>query len=210
MPEFEFVTSQPHNDFAAATCSDDTDRMIAALEFVGNHVDRHCLYAALIDRLERTADPRLALYCHRHVTEFPMMLDALRQWDMTALGGTGEIPNVPSFEILAREFIKDGDLDAAVVIYRRAIALGVGSGDQTGYYRIQLEEIAAIRSGIPKVLEALESKGEALQTELYGVLGPTWPIMRKRILFQVLEARRAITRERKANTYLVRLVDDQG
>jgi len=119
--------------------------MEAALQLKGSLADRHYLFLALIEAVCKTGDEvRVMALCRQHCAEMPQLAPALRQEDKR-MGSKGQLPNIPSFERLARYHLRQEELERAEDVCQQAIAHGVGWEDAEGRYSRLLAKIQSKR-----------------------------------------------------------------
>lgn len=120
-----------------ASTSGDLSRMLSVLDKPTHPVDHHYLLLSIVEQTyPRRGDPKMRNLCEevawRHLREFPELAEALIA-DDKASGGTGILPQVPTFQKLATLLTQQERFEEAVNVCERAIAFGLSDGTKSGY-----------------------------------------------------------------------------
>lgn len=125
-----------HNQMLEIRGSGSLQRMIAAVSYRTNPVDRHFLLQDIVGlAYKQRTDPEMRALCRQysqmHIAEFPMLAAPLRGM----VGGF--LPSVPTFKHYATVLTEDGEYERAIEICRLAIKYKVdeviSDGTKSGY-----------------------------------------------------------------------------
>jgi hypothetical protein len=125
--------SVPADDVFEAWTSGDIDRMLGALDYDTNPIDRHFLLLNLCKQAyaARKRDPAMRDLARRvavrHVEEFPSLVEPLRR----EMGGF--LPRVPTFQNLATLLTEDGAYDEAIAVCEAAMTHKLSDGTKGGF-----------------------------------------------------------------------------
>lgn len=125
--------SVPADEVFEAWTSGDLDRMVQALEYETNPVDRHFLLMNLCKQAyaARKRDPAMRDLARRvgfqHVEEYPSLVKPLRR----EMGGL--LPRVPTFQKLVTLLTEDGKYDEAIAVCEAAITHKLSDGTKGGF-----------------------------------------------------------------------------
>jgi hypothetical protein len=125
---------RPWSKVKEASYSGDLQRMIKALNFKANRVDRHFLLMAIVkETYRKRSDPKMADRCLEvaqiHCEEFSTIVEALRK----DLNRDGMLPRVPTFAFYATLLTERGEFQKAVKVCESAIGFGLDDGTKGGY-----------------------------------------------------------------------------
>jgi hypothetical protein len=115
-----------------AWTSANLERMLKALPLKTNPIDRHFLLLIIVrETYKRRSEPEMRKMCkeiaEKHVAEFSGLAPALKK----EMGG--DLPQVPTFQLLSTLLTEDGDYEQAINVCKTAIKFGLGDGTQSGF-----------------------------------------------------------------------------
>lgn len=125
------LSKLPRTEVRAAEMSRDLHQMVPALEIATDPIDRHFLLMAIVEEAyRRRREPEAAELCanvaEMHVNEFSKLVPALKRY-------TGQVPEVPTFQIYSQLLADRGEYDKAVWVCEQALEYEVGDRTKTGY-----------------------------------------------------------------------------
>jgi hypothetical protein len=125
---------RPWSKVREAWLSGDLQRMINALDFKANRLDRHFLLMAIVkETYRKRSDPKMADKCLEvaqiHCEEFSTIVEPLRK----DLNRDDTLPRVPTFAFYATLLAERGEFQKAIEVCESAIGFGLDDGTKGGY-----------------------------------------------------------------------------
>lgn len=122
----------PADEVFKAWTSGNIDRMLAAIKFKTNLIDRHFLLISIVEYAYKNRNSRTELrkicveIAELHISELPEILPALKE-DM------GRLPRITTFEHYATLLSEACNFDRAIQVCEQAMAIGLTDNTQTGF-----------------------------------------------------------------------------